>query len=280
MRATGMCLAVLVLAACDRGVAPPVQPARIAPAPASAAEASDASPTAQAPAGRDEFAGQAYARMRATLVERGWLPLRTPACRTNVGGDAPVCDDLPETDSCSGDGHCLTKFVDPRDGRTLTVHAYGAAERWNTPGREEEFAVMSTEAGALPPAARAACPAKDFEGVLRHFAATPTARAALSRTIVRASELHSDGDGDRLVPVAYTAADYPGFDITFDGRAFHHVDAAGKVDGAPLAVEVQPGSDGGNVVRYRYGMSEGRAFRFERDGDCWRLAEELPPPLD
>lgn len=284
MRATGMCLLILALAACNRGAEAPSTDGASRATPASATLAAAAPPSTPAPAAsaaaKDDYAGKPYAEVRGMLLAKGWLPLRTPACRTNVGGDAPVCNALPETDSCSGDGHCLMRFAHPSTARTLTLHTYGDIDRWNAPGEEADVAVRSSEAGVAKAAPGTACPAGDFEGVLRHFAANAPARAALSRPLVRASELHSDADGDRLVPVVYAASDYPGFALTFDGRAFHHVDASGRTDPAPLPVEIVGGEAGDMIVRYRYGASEGRAFRFERAGDCWRLAEEMPPPLD
>ncbi|TBR07235.1 MAG: hypothetical protein EPO46_11440 [Lysobacter sp.] len=105
-------------------------------------------------------------------------------------------------------------------------------------------------------------------------------RPAFMAPVVRAGEVHSDDEGDRVVPITYAAANYTGFNITYDGRAFHHVDVDDRVDPVPLAVEVVEDAGRGATVRYAYGASEGRAYRFERAGDCWRLVEQLPPALD
>lgn len=276
LRRTALCLSFVLVSACSNashgngavGTAPATPPATPAP---SAAPAAPAKPTA------DAYANTAYATTRRALLAAGWLPLRTPECRTNVGGEATVCNTLPETDSCSGDGHCLMRFANPASSRTLTLHAYGDYDRWSAPNAG--FMVMSSDTAPAASPTAAACPAPTFDAFLRAFAASPSTRAAFTAPIVRASEVESDSEGDRLVPVAYTAAAYPGFNVTHDGRAFHHVDAAGQTDPAPLALDVTDGATG-PTVRYDYGSTEGRAYRFERAGDCWRLVEQLPPALD
>ncbi|WP_460832779.1 hypothetical protein [Lysobacter humi (ex Lee et al. 2017)] len=231
-----------------------------------------------APPEPDAHAGKPYARVRESLLADGWRPLRTPACRGNVGGEAPVCDALPETDSCSGDGHCLMRFAHPATGRTLVLRTYGDIDRWNGADAAAVL-VKSSDATAVATPPADACPAAGFDAFLQHFAAMPASRGAFSAPLVLASELHSDEGGDRLVPVAYAGSDYPRFSLSHDARGFHHVDPAGRIDPAPLRVDVREDAAGA-VVRYAYGSAEGRAFRFERAGDCWRLAEELPPALD
>lgn len=277
MRTSWMCLLLLGLTACEdpSGTATDREPTALQAA-APATPAASAAPAA--PASTDTHAGKPYVQVRSALLAEGWRPLRTPACRTNVGGEAAVCDALPETDSCSGDGHCLMRFAHPSSARLIAIRTYGDIARWNGPDAAG-VRVRSTDASKAPAPAPAACPAANFHAFLAHYAALPGARPALSAPLIAASELHSDAEGDRLVQVAYAGADYPRFSLSHDGRAFHHVDAAGRIDPAVLPVDVREGAAGA-VVRYAYGSAEGRAFRFERTGDCWRLAEELPPALD
>lgn len=225
-------------------------------------------------------ANASYAAARASLLKQEWLPLRTPACHTNVGGDAPICNTLPETDSCSGDGHCVMHFANPSSNEVLTVQAYGDAEHWNALGREGEFAVTSWSMQKSKAPAGGPCPSQQFDGFLKAFASSSASRRAFTAPIIRVSEFESLEGGDRVVTVAYTAADYDRFNVVFEGGAFHHIDAAGHVDPAPLPIDVRPDNQGGQTARYAYGMSEGRAFQFDQVGSCWRLAAELPPPLD
>lgn len=272
-------LSFVLLSACSRAPDAASQTAAHPPSTAAAPTTAPARGSAPVAGVADAYAGKGYAAVRQSLLGDGWLPLRTAACRTNVGGEATVCNVLPETDSCSGDGHCLMRFANLAGPRVLTLHAYGDALRWNDP--QGDFMVMSSEVAPATSPAAIACPAPEFTGFLRAYAAAAPTRAAFTAPIVRASEVQSDADGDRLVPVAYAAAGYAGFNLVHDGRAFHHIDADGHADPSPLDVRVDTdAASGAATVRYAYGSTEGRGYRFERVGDCWHLTEQLPPPLD
>lgn len=53
----------------------------------------------------------AYADLRAAVLARGWKPVPIAECKKNVGGDTTICDHLPELESCSGDGYCISHFA-------------------------------------------------------------------------------------------------------------------------------------------------------------------------
>jgi len=36
--------------------------------------------------------GMAYEELRKIVIANGWLPLVTPECKENVGGEAKICD--------------------------------------------------------------------------------------------------------------------------------------------------------------------------------------------
>ncbi|TZF81674.1 hypothetical protein [Cognatilysobacter lacus] len=278
LRRVALCLSLLTISACNGAEQGGAASRAAKSSAANAGAPHQPQPAHEAKPAGDTYANMPYAKARGALLAAGWLPLRTPECRTNVGGDAPVCNALPETDSCSGDGHCLMRFAKPGGAQRLTLHAFGDASKWNGP--DADFMVLSSETRALPSAAPAACPGKDFKAFLHAYATSASVRSAFTAPVVKAAELHSDEQGDRVEPVAYASSDYNGFNLAYDGRAFHHIDAEGHTDSAPLPVQTTDAADGGTTVRYAYGSSEGRAYRFERSGDCWRLVEQLPPALD
>jgi hypothetical protein len=79
--------------------------------------------------------GMAYADLRQTALTNGWVPLASPNCKSNVGGTALVCDQIPEVNGCSGDGYCLMFFKHVDSGKRLSVSTYGPSDHWQTPGK-------------------------------------------------------------------------------------------------------------------------------------------------
>ncbi len=273
---------ILLIAACEPA-APATDASTVAPPPASKPAASPVDTAA--PAVESAFvADMAYADMRKRLTDAAWLPLRDPQCWENVGGEARVCGELPEVESCSGDGHCVMHFANDALGKRMRVTTYGPAERWNVPGEEAAFAVKSWDVSALEPAAKSiegvapVCPSRDFDSFLKAFASDDRVEQAFTAPLVRVAELHSDdtGDHERMV---YVAGDrYDDFNVKHAGNAFHFVDSEGKVDASPLALEVSQESKALRAVRYRYGMSEGNSYRFEERSDCWYLSQDPEAP--
>ncbi|MGH8108383.1 MAG: hypothetical protein ACREO1_06655 [Arenimonas sp.] len=69
--------------------------------------------------------GMAYQELREIVIANGWVPLVTPECKENVGGEAKICDQRPEVEACSGDGHCNMQFSHTSDRTKLRVGTYG-----------------------------------------------------------------------------------------------------------------------------------------------------------
>lgn len=222
--------------------------------------------------------GMPYAELRSAFVDAGWLPVRDLQCEANIGGEARACDVLPETESCSTDGHCLMRFARV-DGGQARVDAYGPFEQWNMPGRQAEFAVKSWSFSAEPErTAAVACPAGDFDAFLRAFASDERTRKAFTAPWVRVAELQSDDSGDHARTVLVSGAAYDDFNLVHRDGAFHYVDHAGEVDPAALPVDVRPDGANAYTVRFQYGMSEGNSYRFEQRDGCWRLVGDPEPP--
>lgn len=285
---SALILTLMLLAAACKPTAPAAEPA--AAAPSAGAELAGAEPVVSpaptaAPAVETSFTKEMpYADLRKRLTDAGWLPLRDPMCRENVGGAALVCGELPEVESCSGDGHCVMHFANAGEGKRIRVATYGPSERWNVPGEEAAFAVTSWEVSALDPAAKSmdgalpACPSQDFDAFLKAFASDDRIERTFTAPAVKTAELGGGEDGDDTVLVYQPAAGYADFNVKYVGNAFHFIDANGKKDADSLALEVEPQGDDVRMVRYQYGMSEGNSYKFEKQAGCWYLTEDPDPP--
>jgi hypothetical protein len=147
-------LTLMLLTAACKPSAPAAEPAAAAP-PVVAEPAVPSAPAAAPDAVVSGFTKEMpYADLRKRLTDAGWSPLPDPLCRENVGGEARVCSELPEVESCSGDGHCVMHFANAAEGKRIRVTTYGPSDRWNEPGEEAAFAVTSWDVSALEPAAK------------------------------------------------------------------------------------------------------------------------------
>ncbi|MGN6153725.1 MAG: hypothetical protein ACTHOH_17230 [Lysobacteraceae bacterium] len=278
---------LLMLAACratpapaPAGEAPAASPA--APSPAAATTAAAVSAPAPAPSAKPlpgaVAEGRPYAGVRAALLADGWLPLRDPECRSNIGGDADVCDELPEVESCSSDGYCNMAFAD--GARRLAITTYGPYDRWNAPGQDSALQVKSFEVKPLPADVPPACPSTNFDAFLKVFASDDAVRTAFTAPLVKVAELHSDAEGDHERMVYVARDKYAGFNVGFSDGAFHFVDSTGQSDPKPLQLKITRESDDARFVSYDYNVSEGNSYRFRLADNCWLLTQdpEMPSP--
>lgn len=286
-------LPLALLACSDAAVdadAPPAPDGATVEAPATphdvAASAVVPAPAAASPAVSDLpfaamlAAGTPYAEAREALLAAGWRPIITPACAENVGGDAAICRELPEIESCSGTGagYCLMAFADPASASALALRSTGGHADWSARGEAATMRLDRAELEPVAPAAGAACPSADFPTFLEAFAADPAVRAAWTAPLVRVALRYDVGEDSVVVDGAMRAADFAGFPVVHQGDAFHRVDASGAVDLAPLALAItEPDADTRDVA-FRYGASEGNTVRFARAGECWRLVADPEAP--
>jgi hypothetical protein len=225
-----------------------------------------------------------YARLREIVLAEGWAPVVDPACKENVGGQALICDQLPELESCSGDGYCLMWFAHSAARNKLRVGTYGDYARWNIPGQESALAVRFWESkddgalAALKMGNAAACPSRSFDAFLKAYASDPGVRDVFTSPSVKVMELVSEGDSMQTRLVDVRKSDYRGFNLAYERGEFHVIDGAGEVDPAASKVDVKPEAGGNYFVSYRYGMSEGNSYRFRGLNGCWYLAEDPEPP--
>jgi len=90
-----------------------------------------------------------YLEFRTAILGANWTPLVDPLCARNVYGrsggpqdDTNICRQLPELESCSGDGYCSMYFVHEPSDRKVQVVTYGDYTRWELPGGQSDLAVM------------------------------------------------------------------------------------------------------------------------------------------
>lgn len=91
----------------------------------------------------------AYADLRKVVLSKGWTPVATAECKKNVEGEASICDQLPELESCSGDGYCISHF-ESTSGERLDVTSYGMPEDWNVTGDDSRLNVIEWNFSKAP----------------------------------------------------------------------------------------------------------------------------------
>ncbi|MBZ3538571.1 hypothetical protein IPQ72_06095 [Xanthomonas perforans] len=81
--------------------------------------------------------GMSYGDLRKKVIGGNWKPVVSAECKKNVVGDdfegvcskdpkrCAICDELPELNICSGDGHCITEFSSVDGRQVLKVSTYG-----------------------------------------------------------------------------------------------------------------------------------------------------------
>lgn len=221
----------------------------------------------------------AYVNLRNAALAEGWLPLMDPLCKENVGGEAAICDQLAELESCSSDGRCLMRFAHGPDQSVLRVDTYGDYTKWSLSGESAALNVRGWEfSPAEGTAVAAQCPSQDFADFLVAFAGNDSVQKTFTLPLVKVMQYRDVGEDYETYPSYMSAADYSGFRIDHGADGFHIVDGTGKTDPQPTPLEIKPEADGSYYVSYRYGMSEGNSYRFQHQRGCWYLAEDPDAP--
>ena len=266
--------AVMLTAACKPSVP---SPGDVAASPAQAATTAATPPPATV--AEVELPGMlktgvGFPEARAALTTAGWLPLHDRAdCMSKLGGRSALCYSTPELASCD-DAGCTLEFAnaDVMQRLSLMVGAPAGSDPDETPafGAVKSWALSAID--AIDPAG--ACPAAEFDGFLKLFAADPLVRAQYTAPLVRVAQMIDRGDaGDQSQQTYVMAGNYTGFALSYrDGAWYPSVDAAAPRP-APLDVRVSAEEGGAYFVNVP-GNVEGVSYRFERHGDCWRLAAD------
>lgn len=268
-------LAVVVLTTACKPSAPP--PAETSAAPAQTVAATETTTPAtglKVTLPEALQVGIGFPEARTALAAAGWLPLQDRAeCMAQLGDRSGLCYSTPELASCA-DASCTLDFAnaDALQRLSLVVGAPAATDPDETPGFG---AVKSWALSAVAATGTVgACPATDFDSFLKVFAADPLVRARYTAPLVRVAQTVDRGDaGDQSQQTYVVAGNYTGFALSYrDGAWYPSVDA-GAPRPAPLDVRISA-EDGGAYYVDVPGNVEGVSYRFERHGDCWRLAAD------
>jgi hypothetical protein len=263
-------IALALVAACKQQASENVAaPAASAPANASGPEQSQKVAAAKLTAAqlleKKLTKEMPYSELRKTALAEGWLPLVTPECKENVGGEAPVCDAQPELESCSGDGYCNMQFAHGASQTRLKVGTYADNTKfW-------EFSSAASDGKA------AACPAQKFEDFLKTFAGDKAIQKSFTAALVKVEELVDDEKGYSMRSVYFNQADYKDFNLVYAKDGYHAV-FNDEVGPKPIAVEIKPEAADTFFVKFLYGVSEGNSYRFKNQGGCWKLTEDPEAP--
>lgn len=224
--------------------------------------------------------GMPYADMRKALLDAQWLPLSVSNCWENMGGQSQICNDLPEMESCSSDGHCVLNFANAKEQTQMRIGAYGAYDRWNQPQEQSSFAVKYWEFSPVKPEAPMACPSEDFPVFLQAFASDNAVKTAFTSPLVQVADLfESESQGYYSIDVYVPNDRYREFSLRYQDNAYHYqYDDMSDVDPDPLPLEITDVSANQKEVRFQYGMSEGNAYIFEHKNGCWFLTQDPQPP--
>lgn len=207
-----------------------------------------------------------YAELRKIVLADGWLPLVTPECKENVGGEALICAEQPEVESCSGDGHCNMQFAHGASQTKLKVGTYAENTKfW-------EFSSASNNESA------ASCPSQKFEDFLKAFASDKALQNSFTAPLVKVEELTDGGEkGFGMRSVYFNKADYKDFNLAYQKDGFHAV-FNDDIGPKSIPVEIKQENADNYFIRFSYGTSEGNSYRFQKNNACWYLAEDPEAP--
>lgn len=223
-----------------------------------------------------------YIELRKIVLAEGWLPLVTPKCKENVGGEATICDQQPEVESCSGDGHCNMQFVHGNSQTKLSVGTYAENTKfWEFSDLENSDNAIINEANApmfgADSLAADACTQKGYWSFFESFVKSEVIRKLHTSPKV---EIRSYSGKAKI------EGKYEKFKIGLFDNTWIYIDPAKKTD-TVQRLELKDEARG-NTFRVNYQKAEfgpdevllktiGKpgAYVFELQNACWRLTQEL-----
>lgn len=207
----------------------------------------------------------AYEDLRKTVLADGWLPLVTPECKENVGGEAKICDQQPEVEACSGDGNC-NMFFAHSDGYTkLKVGTYGDFVKFF------EFSALPVDNASI------ACPSQNFEEFLKNFAKDKNIQSAFTQPLVKVTKYIDDDEKGYVESTIYVEkSDYRDFFLSYVNNDFFVVDSAGALSSSPVFPDIKHEPDNAYMVKLP-DDPESSSYRFRNKNGCWYLTEDPEP---
>lgn len=223
--------------------------------------------------------GMTYADLRKIVLADGWLPLVTPECKENVGGEARICDQQPELESCSGDGHCNMQFSHDVSQAKLRVGTYDGLVKFF------EFSELSNSEQAEAPGSQ------PWPDTLTADACTQKGYWSFFESFVKSEEIQKSHTSKNVEIRSYTdnkpiAAKYEQFKIGLEDNSWIHLvrqesdsnyaqlDLKEKIVGNTFRVDFQRAEFGTDEELIKTYGDPG-AYLFEIQDGCWRLTKEF-----
>ncbi len=249
--------------------------------------------------------GTAYADLRNLLLGEQWTPAPDLECKDNVGGEASICDEIPELETCSADGFCVMNFQHQASSAKLRVSTYGEYGDWNVVGPESKLAVtgwsfsgdernaegrksgLSVESGQQVteggrPMSAEACTLEGHAAFLESFARDEKVRATYTSPQMRIRDFNKlDTDANLIERGKYDQfkiglMDYRWvyLDPARDENSYERLEVKQKRTGDTLRVDFVKGEFDAedNLVRTQ---GKPRAYIFEFKQGCWYLTQDL-----
>ncbi len=215
--------------------------------------------------------GMAYEDLRKTVLADGWLPLVTPECKENVGGEAKICDQQLEVEACSGDGHCNMLFAHHDGDSKLKVGTYGDLVKFF------EFS-KQVPVGTL---AGGTCEQEGYQTFFDSFVHSEsvrkshTARTVQVRNYTHGKLINAEFSGFKIGTLDYS---WVYQDTTSDNDNPVRLNLKIINSDNSFRVEFQKAEfeyrgDGEEELIRTYGSSG--AYLFELQDGCWRLTTEF-----
>jgi len=222
--------------------------------------------------------GMAYEDLRKIVLADGWLPLVTPECKDNVGGEAKICDQQPETEACSGDGHCNMLFAHGASQTKLRVGTYDSSVKlFEFTESDKAELTEATQSKPWPDTLSAeACTQKGYQAFFESFVRSDAIRKSHTspnveiRSISDNKPIKAKYDQFKIGLVDYV---WIFLDPKKDISNYEQLDLKEKIIGSTYRVDYQRAEFGADdEVIKTYGAPG--AYLFEIQDGCWRLTKE------
>ena len=223
-----------------------------------------------------------YAELRKIVLAEGWLPLVTPDCKENVGGEALICAQQPEVESCSGDGHCNMLFTHEASKAKLRVGTYDStAKFWEfselensgngivNKGQESSFGADSLAADA--------CTQKGYWSFFESFVKSEVIRNSHTSPMVEVRSYSTqekiEGKYDQF-KIGLVDYQWVYLNPAKNESNYDSLDLKEKLIGNTFRVDYQKAEYGADDELLKTFGDPG-AYLFELKDSCWRLTQEF-----
>ncbi len=218
-----------------------------------------------------------YADLRKIVLADGWLPVVTPECKENVGGEADICDRQPEVEACSGDGHCNMFFISG-DGQTkLRVGTYDeSASFWEFSAQGDSNAEKPKSWDEVTSFSAEDCTQKGYSSFFEAFVKSDSIKKSHTAPLVKIfsyskkKEIPGKYDGFKIGLVDYT---WVYADATKDASDLQTLSLKQTAIGNSLRVDFQKAEFGADEEIVKTFGQPG-AYVFEIQNGCWQLTQE------